>query len=195
MHVHFEQKKNPDCYVSVFIETAATVVEQWYTEGDNLTQQWLASKWLCKVTGVDFRIRIFLTSCNFGQQFSLLIWLMDGGLQQLYSLIFIGRQKLHGALTFWPFKISRNLHEIPILSQGVYFTWFYLVNYQYHVFNDWLFFARFGHVFKIGRCWYIFQMVSRAIFLLSKNGFWWSWSDESFGKKHKKNLTQYIFNI
>ena len=42
-----------DCYVSVFIETAAKVL------GNNLTQQWLASKWLCKVTGIDCSIRFF----------------------------------------------------------------------------------------------------------------------------------------
>ena len=156
MHVHFEQKKNPDCYVSVFIETAATVVVQWYTEGDNLTQQWLVSKWLCKVTGVDFRIGIFLTSCNFWATI-LIAHMTDGRLQQLYGFIVIGRQKLHGALTFWPFKISRNFHEISIF----YFTWFDLVD---GIINIIFIFTHFGHVFKIGRCWYIFQMVSRAIF-------------------------------
>jgi len=36
---------------------------------------------------------------------------------------------------------------------------------------------------------------SFKLFHLSQNGFWLSWSDGSFGEKHKKNLTQNIFNI
>jgi len=68
-----------------------------------------------------------------------------GGLQQLNGFVVIGGQKFMGPSFFWLFKISRNFHEIPIVSRSLFHLilsvgWMDTRYYQYHIFNDWLFF-------------------------------------------------------